>query len=257
LKAKLEFCYLRYKLAKAKYDSDIPGDLEMAFQECERLRLVPGPPLMVLARVHILLSTQDNDDGTQYAYALEHANTAIRILGEDVRPLVRSNERFPQAEYDVAVRIRDLLLQETAEAKAAADAHPSEAARDDLSDPVAVSSRADDDRHLSVPTTLAASLAKTLGGKTGLRTPVASHTPTGQTEPIATPSAIKRSSCHLTPQSTSERDRLSMPVKKWRKRVMVRDCTPQAVRREHISCDGSVKASYNTAKCGFYVVQYQ
>jgi hypothetical protein len=56
--------YWLYKVAMARYDSDLPGDLERAFEDCERLRLIPNLPLMVLARIHMLLSTKNNADGT-------------------------------------------------------------------------------------------------------------------------------------------------------------------------------------------------
>jgi hypothetical protein len=152
-----------------------------------------------------------------------------------VRPVVLDHEQFPQETYDEAVRIRDLLLQETAEATAAA-----EAARDDLSTPVVVSGRVDqpddvdddnnDSQHLTVPVTLAASLAKSLGqGKTSFGIPVASHTPTGQTEPITTPSAIQKRSLML-PDSPEQKRRnsLSKRAKTLRKRVMMMsDCKPQ------------------------------
>jgi hypothetical protein len=185
--------YGLYRVAKAKYDSDRPGDMEKAFELCEKLRLYPNLPLMVLARVHMVLSTKNNEDGTQSAYSLEHANTAIRILDEEVRSLVRSNEHFPQETYDEAVRIRDLLLQETAELKAAAGPAVIDPGTEDVED--------DDDQHLTIPTTLAATLTKTLGkGKKGLRTPVASRTPTGQTEPMAPPSVVQKRSL-MSPES--------------------------------------------------------
>jgi hypothetical protein len=118
--------YALFAVALRKYQSSAPGDFDKALDDCERLLLYSDLPLMVRARCHILLSTRSNEEGTAAStYAMEHADTAVRLLDKDVRSAIPEGGEFPQGAYDEAVRIRNLLIEEEkeiAEAEAAAQA---------------------------------------------------------------------------------------------------------------------------------------
>jgi hypothetical protein len=74
----------------------------------------PDLPLVVKVHCHIVLSSQTNDDDTQHMHAIEHIDTAIRIL-EHVRSVTREGGDYPQHTYDGALKVRALLLKHKAE----------------------------------------------------------------------------------------------------------------------------------------------
>jgi hypothetical protein len=78
------------------------------------------------------MSTRTDEDGTPSMYVMEHADTAVRLLDEDVRSTIPEGGEFPQGAYDEAVRIRNLLIQEEKEIAEAEGAAQAES--EDLSD---------------------------------------------------------------------------------------------------------------------------
>lgn len=112
--AVVQLYYSRYAISQRKFDSDDPIDVQQAYREFEIMRRESEVPLVVKARCHFMLSFQTNDDDTQHMHALEHIDTAIRIL-EHVRSMTREGGAYPQHTYDGALKVRALLLKHKAE----------------------------------------------------------------------------------------------------------------------------------------------
>jgi hypothetical protein len=104
-----------YDIAQRNYDSGAPKAVEEALNDCAQMLLYRDLPVMVKIRCHVLLSDKKNEDGTEDKYAVLHAETAKRLLDEELRPMPHEGGEHPRNaveghEFD---HLRDIMLQMT------------------------------------------------------------------------------------------------------------------------------------------------
>lgn len=108
------------------YDDDGHAQADKAFEIAEELLLDSELPLVIRARCHMVLSTNDN-----HPLYLQHAHEAVRVLDEDLREDI-CERAFPDKQLIDARRLLEEAQKEAAKRATERAANPEEESSDEV-----------------------------------------------------------------------------------------------------------------------------